>query len=160
LAELFLIICYYITDTPLLIDPSVPYGDILTGDKARGTDGFAVPALPDRLLSSSKPKPSSRAGSPSQAVLKRASGSGAKPVAMLPDNLMQKMAGLVSEAPSGTTQVLLVDRVYQALKGEGAKKNAVDATLRTVFEKVKGEKRWIVKEEYRESVGVTASEPS
>ena len=79
---------------------------------------------------------------------------------MLPDNLMQKMAGLVLEAPSGTTQVLLVDRVYQALKGEGAKKNAVDATLKTVFEKVKGEKRWIVKEEYRSSVGTTASEPS
>jgi len=147
-------------DTPLFIDPLVSYGDTFTTEKAKSADGFAVPALPDRLLSSSKSKSSSRAGSPAQAVPKRASGSGAKPVAMLPDNLMQKMAGLVLEAPSGTTQVLLVDRVYQALKGEGAKKNAVDATLKTVFEKVKGEKRWIVKEEYRNSVGATASEPS
>lgn len=72
---------------------------------------------------------------------------------------MQKMARLVLDAPNGTTQLLMVDRVYQALKGEGAKKVSVDATLKTVFEKVKGEKKWVVKEEYKGTIG-TASEPS
>jgi hypothetical protein len=76
---------------------------------------------------------------------------GAKPI--LPDHLVQKMAGLVLEAPSGTTQVLLVDKVHQALKADGAKKNAVEATLKQVFEKEKGKKRWVVREEYRGVVG-------
>jgi hypothetical protein len=75
------------------------------------------------------------------------SGTAGKPI--LPDHLVSKMAGLVLEAPSGTTQLLLIDRVHQVLKNEGAKKNAVEATLKQVFEKVKGEKRWAVKEEYR-----------
>jgi len=44
------------------------------------------------------------------------------------------------------------------LKGEGAKKNAVEATLKTVFEKVKGEKKWAVKEEYKGTL--SAAEPS
>jgi hypothetical protein len=143
----------------LLIDPLVPHGDSPTTDKAKGPDGFVVPAVPDRFLGSSK-QTSSRSGSPAQTIPKRASGSGAKTVALLPDNLMQKMAGLVLDAPNGTTRLLLVERVYQALKGEGAKKNAVDATLKAVFEKVKEEKRWVIREEYRGSVGVTASEPS
>jgi hypothetical protein len=66
---------------------------------------------------------------------------------------MQKMAALVLDAPSGTTQVLLVDQVHQALKAEGAKKNAVEATLKQVFEKMKGQKRWVVKEEFKNMLG-------
>ena len=77
---------------------------------------------------------------------------------LLADDLMHKMAGLVLDAPNGTTQLLMVDRVYQALKGDGAKKNAVEATLKTVFEKVKGEKKWVVKEEYKGTL--STAEPS
>lgn len=143
-----------INDTPLHIDPLVSYNDPPTNEKPKAADGFAVPALPDRLLSSSKPTSSNNAGSPLQTSGKKGGGSsGAKAAALLADELMQKMARLVLDAPSGLTQPLMVDRVYQDLKGEGATKKAIETTLKKAFEKNKGEKKWVVREEYKTALG-------
>lgn len=139
-------------DTPLFIDPLVNYSEIAAHASAKDKDanGFVIPAIPDRLLPSSSSDPSTSSGPAKKRGSSQSNSSGAKPI--LPDHLVQKMAGLVLEAPSGTTQVLLIDKVHQALKAEGAKKNAVEATLKQVFEKEKTKKRWVVKEEYRSVV--------
>lgn len=140
-------------DTPLFIDPVVTYGETAAPAKIKDTSGFVIPAIPDRLLPpSGASEPSTSSGPTKKRGSNQANAmAGSKPI--LPDHLVQKMAGLVLEAPSGTTQLLLVDKVHQALKADGAKKNAVEATLKQVFEKEKGKKRWIVREEYRSVVG-------
>ncbi|KAG8823108.1 hypothetical protein FRC17_009407 [Serendipita sp. 399] len=138
-----------LNDVPLFIDPLKYYPDN-PQPATKGTDGFAIPALPDHILSG--PSATSTPGaSPLQKVgTRRKPGqaeAGGK--SMLPDHLIQKMANLVIEAPIGTTQLLLIDKVHQALKAEGAKKNAVEATLKQVFIKEKGTKRWSLREEYK-----------
>ncbi|CAG8631179.1 14561_t:CDS:2, partial [Acaulospora colombiana] len=122
--------------------------DVPIMSATKGPEGASASAIPDRLLQPSHEAPSSTSGVKKGSTSgQSASGTSGKPI--LPDHLVAKMAGMVLEAPSGTTQVLLIDKVHQVLKGEGAKKNAVEATLKQVFEKLKGEKRWAIKEEYR-----------
>lgn len=58
------------------------------------------------------------------------------------------MAALVA-TETAATQLLLIDKIYQVLKEDGAKKNAVEATLKQIFEKPKGSKRWVIREDFK-----------
>ncbi|KAG8857092.1 hypothetical protein FRB91_011837 [Serendipita sp. 411] len=144
-----------LNDVPLYIDPLKYYPDT-PQTATKGTDGFVVPVLPDHLFSGA----STGTVSPGPSTKRKSGLTDAGSKSILPDHLMHKMANLVIEAPSGTTQLLLIDKVHQALKAEGAKKNAVEATLKQVFVKEKGTKRWLVKEEYKNILNGNASIPT
>ena len=66
---------------------------------------------------------------------------------MLSDKLAHEMAKLVLESETGLTQQSIIDTVYLKLKSAGAKKNAIQATMKTAF--VKDKNRWVLKDEYK-----------
>lgn len=139
-----------LNDVPLYIDPLASYHDP-PAPAAKSADGFAIPAIPDRLLptasaSTSNPAASALASTAGPAK-KRASAKATKDTPMLSDKLAHEMAKLVLESETGLTQQSIVDTVYLKLKGAGAKKNAIQATMKTAF--VKDKNRWILKDEYK-----------
>ena len=115
-------------------------------------DGFAIPALPDRLKSDDTP--TSTIGT-AQAK-KHGSGTSSQPVpkTTIPDSLLPEFITKVHG--STRTRSVLIDEVYHALKDRDAKikKNAVDAKFKEIVVKEKGTKKWVVSEEVRKGVGL------
>ena len=142
------------SDTPYPIDPftfvSAPQEKQTKSSKEStlASQTFAVPSLPNRLLSvpsttTLMPSSSSANGPASSATTKRTSSASA-PKTMFPEAhlpvLVSKIAAL--ETSSIT---FLVESIYQDLRAHKVKKNAIEAKVKEVGEKCKEKKVWIVK---------------
>jgi len=121
-----------------------------SSEQSKTADGFAIPALPDRLTSNDGPT-SANGTAPTK---KRGAGTSSQqvPRTTIPDSLLPEFVAKVHGSTS--TRAVLIDEIYQTLKDRGAKKNAVEAKFKEIAMKDKGTKRWVVSEEVRKSVGL------
>ncbi|KAJ7172649.1 chromatin assembly factor 1 subunit A-domain-containing protein [Mycena filopes] len=131
-------------DAPFPIDPFTFMSEC--GDTARTSrnDGFAVPALPDRLVGATAAQPDT-SPIPSPAPAKRAT---LAPKTMFPDIHMTHLLDKINTSSIASLPIL-IDTIYQGLKDHKVKKNSIEAKVREVAEKCKVKKVWIVKENFK-----------
>jgi chromatin assembly factor 1 subunit A len=137
-----------LSDTPFPIDPFT-FTSVV---RERRPDAvFAVPSLPDRLVT----KPNAAASAPSPSMQYPSSLAPAvsalsirrtvsAPKTTFPDTYLPQLLAKITSLETGNF-TFLVESIYQEFRGFGVKKNAVEAKVKEVSEKSKERKVWIVK---------------
>ncbi|KAF8911145.1 hypothetical protein CPB84DRAFT_1812600 [Gymnopilus junonius] len=139
-------------DTPMSIDPFTFVSTCLEDYKESlrnsalpkdNTDGatFAVPALPPRLTSDSKPIDSPDSVNGTAQVPKKAP---VVPKAPFPDIHVQLLFDRITQLQASSISAL-VESIHLELREHKVKKNAIEAKIREIGEKCKEKRVWVVK---------------
>ncbi|KAL6309063.1 hypothetical protein BKA93DRAFT_821888 [Sparassis latifolia] len=140
-------------DTPYPIDPfkfvsTLSEEQVAKHMKESSTSDahFAVPALPARL--EAKPNPTLAANAPSPIPVKRAGPKTPFPEAHVP-LLLERIGSLATPSLP-----FIIETIYNELKEQRVKKNAIEAKVRELAEKCREKKVWVVKPDVKASHGL------
>ncbi|KAJ7632455.1 chromatin assembly factor 1 subunit A-domain-containing protein [Roridomyces roridus] len=123
----------FLNDAPFPLDPFTFVSQTVTAGTKK--DGFAVPALPDRLVAAT-------AGTDVPPVVKKAA---VAPKTSFPDEHLARLLDQITTSQTASLPIL-VDKIYQDLREHKVKKNAIEVKIREVAEKCKLKKVWVVKQ--------------
>ncbi|KIM80821.1 hypothetical protein PILCRDRAFT_822100 [Piloderma croceum F 1598] len=110
---------------------------------------FAVPSLPDRLLSAPSTitapiLPSSSTNGPASNANMKRTNSAPAPKTTFPDAHLPALVSKIAALETSNI-TFLVESIYQELRPHKVKKNAIEAKIKEVGEKCKEKKVWIIK---------------
>ncbi|KAF7338435.1 hypothetical protein MVEN_02069300 [Mycena venus] len=138
-------------DTPFPIDPFTFVSECTTeANRAskKEKDGFAVPSLPNRLVTANPAQPDVSLVQPAAAAAPKRT---AAPKTVFPEAHLAQLLDKITTSATASLPIL-IDTIYQDLRDHKVKKNSIEAKVREVAEKCKVKKVWIVKESFRVAV--------